>query len=163
MDAPLRGEVSAQDRFWAKVDRSGTCWEWTAQRNGDGYGRFTLGGRDVGAHRVSYEWENDPIPDGMQIDHTCHNPGCVNPAHLRLATYLLNGQNRDGAYANSSTGVRGVSWDKRRRKWCATVRVNWRTAYFKRFNTLGEAEAAITAWRRENLPYSEMDKRKEAA
>lgn len=163
MEAPARGDVPPETLFWEKVSKGPGCWDWTATKNADGYGSFWHRGAMVGAHRLAYIWEHGPIPDGMQVDHTCHNPGCVNPSHLRLATYLLNGQNRDGAYANSSTGVRGVSWDKRTKKWSAAVRVNYRTAYFKRFKTLEEAESAITAWRAENLPYSEMDKRNEVA
>jgi hypothetical protein len=44
------------------------------------------------SHRVYWERENGPIPEGLQIDHLCRNPGCVNPAHLELVTNAENTQ-----------------------------------------------------------------------
>ena len=163
MDAPLRGTVPVETLFWQKVAKGPDCWEWTAAKNADGYGSFWHNGAMVGAHRLSYAWEHGPIPDGMQVDHTCLNPPCVNPSHMRLATYLINGQNRKGAYSNSASGVRGVHWDRATSKWVAAARVNYRHVQIGRFRKKDEAVEAVTKWRRENMPYSEMDKRKEPA
>ena len=56
---------TAEERFWAKVDRRGPdeCWIWTAYRDPDGYGQFGLNGRNVKAHRYAYEQLVGPIPD----------------------------------------------------------------------------------------------------
>lgn len=77
-------------RFWAKVDKNGPngCWVWTAA-NASGYGRFWVGHLVV-AHRFAYELLVGPIPDGMQLDHLCRNPPCVNPAHLEPVTCRVN-------------------------------------------------------------------------
>lgn len=75
--------------FWAKVDTSGACWEWRGGRV-NGYGRFNIDGKQIGAHRVSYELAHGSIPAGLDILHACDNPGCVNPAHLRPGTQLEN-------------------------------------------------------------------------
>lgn len=74
-----------EERFWAKVDAGGDCWEWTASRF-DGYGRFGVAGRQQGAHRVAYEILVGPIPADLVIDHLCRNRGCVNPDHLEPVT-----------------------------------------------------------------------------
>src|SRR5699024_6855726 len=65
MDAPIRGTVPAEVLFWAKVRKSPGCWEWTAGRSREGYGNFWFNNTMVRAHRLSFEWSNGPIPDGM--------------------------------------------------------------------------------------------------
>ena len=81
--------MTAAERFWAKVDRSGECWLWTAA-TANGYGRFRWRGRASFAHRVVYELEVGPIPEGLQIDHLCRTRNCVNPSHLELVTQAEN-------------------------------------------------------------------------
>jgi hypothetical protein len=77
-------------RFWEKVDQTSSCWEWTASRYHDGYGRFQLDGKSQSAHRVSWTLANGPIPDGECVLHTCDNPPCVRPSHLFLGTQQDN-------------------------------------------------------------------------
>lgn len=82
---------TVEERFWAKVDKTETCWLWTAGRNRDGYGLFSSQrGGQRSAHRIAYEWERGPIPDGLQIDHLCRVTSCVNPAHLEAVTGRVN-------------------------------------------------------------------------
>jgi hypothetical protein len=81
----------AEERFWEKVEWSEGCWLWQGA-TAKGYGRFaTIARRSPSAaHRVAYELAVGPIPDGMQIDHLCRTPRCVNPAHLEPVTVRLN-------------------------------------------------------------------------
>lgn len=74
------------ERLARNTDRSGECWLWLRRRNKDGYGVTEHDGRTIGAHRFAYLVLVGPIPDGLQLDHLCKIPACVNPAHLEPVT-----------------------------------------------------------------------------
>jgi len=78
------------DRFWSKVDKTDSCWNWTAGVSGRRYGEFCINGKMIGAHRVSYEDKNGEIPKGLVIDHLCKNTLCVNADHLEVVTQKEN-------------------------------------------------------------------------
>ena len=42
------------------------------------------------AHRISYEACVGTIPSDLEILHSCDNPACVNPGHLRADTHSQN-------------------------------------------------------------------------
>jgi hypothetical protein len=89
------------DRFWSKVKYPGNdqyCWEWTAGLKGKKnheYGTFQLASYiSIYAHRFSWEFYNGPIPNDLQVLHTCDNTKCVNPEHLFLGTNYDNVQDK---------------------------------------------------------------------
>lgn len=92
-------------RFWSFVEKTDGCWFFGGSMAANGYGRFFTTEGTVAAHRYAYEQVVGPIPEGLDLDHMCHNedadcPGgwecrhraCVNPDHLDPATRALNMQ-----------------------------------------------------------------------
>jgi hypothetical protein len=89
------GSPKMLERFWSRVRKSGGRWEWTACINQDGYGMVRVFGRaSKGAHRVSWEMANGPIPHGGHILHRCDNRRCVRPDHLFLGDNAANTADR---------------------------------------------------------------------
>jgi hypothetical protein len=100
---PERIVGDTERRFWAFVKKGDGCWHFSGSIASNGYGRFFTTDGVVAAHRFAYEETVGPVPDGLDLDHLCHNrdrscPGgwdcahrrCVNPAHLEPASRSLN-------------------------------------------------------------------------
>lgn len=78
-------------RFWSKVRKGPHCWEWTAARDGHGYGQIWFNGRLDKAPRVAWQLTIGPIPPRTMVRHfICDNPPCVRPEHLRLGDQVAN-------------------------------------------------------------------------
>ncbi len=100
----MQGKPNVLVRLRSKIDVRGPddCWPWLDSTR-DGYGRFRLRGKKVQAHRLAYVLLVGPVPDGLLLDHTCHNTDetcnlgsecphrrCCNPAHLEPVTHRMN-------------------------------------------------------------------------
>lgn len=85
--------VRLKERFWSKValpDANG-CMEWLAAKDNNGYGRFAVYDTTTRlAHHVAIFLMEGRDPRGSVVMHTCDNPPCVAPGHLRVGTYRDN-------------------------------------------------------------------------
>lgn len=101
-----------------------------------------------------HRWVMD-APDDMQVDHRDGKDTLNNRRdNLRIATRSENQQNRGGANRNSKSGIRGVSWSKRDRKWQATIGINGQQKHLGYFHDIHKAEATVIYARAEMMPFS---------
>lgn len=95
--------VSVIDRLSTHSQKTESgCLLWTGTIHRTGYGHIKVDGQTRGAHVVSYEQHVGPVPEGLILDHTCHDPDecvggwsclhrrCINPEHLEPVTQLEN-------------------------------------------------------------------------
>lgn len=90
--------MDVSDRFWSKVDIQGPddCWLWQGNSHVKGYGIFWFEGKNVRANRHALSITKGPAPfEGALSLHSCDNPPCCNPAHLRWGTQQDNVDDRN--------------------------------------------------------------------
>jgi hypothetical protein len=95
--------------FWDRVAFLGAgesdCWPFDGAKSVAGYGTFRrpLTRKMVPAHRFAFELTHGRVPVGMVL-HSCDNPPCCNPGHLREGSAADNALDRE---------IRGrVNWKK---------------------------------------------------
>jgi len=89
----LGGSCDQTERFWSSVDKSRgpkECWIWNGYIGTRGYGRTTFRGKYQQAHRVAWQIDFGPIPEGKHVLHRCDNKKCVNPMHLWIGSHKDN-------------------------------------------------------------------------
>jgi hypothetical protein len=111
------------ERFWAKVRKGAPdeCWPWTGKVDPYGYGQFKENNRFIRAHRRAAELTLGRQPRQL-ILHSCDNPPCCNPGHLREGTTQDNtrdmmerGRGRPGRPSGELNTRARLTWDDVRR------------------------------------------------
>lgn len=143
-------DMSASERFWRKVDKSETCWNWQGSVDGGGYGIFWPDNAKIAkSHRFSYQEIVGPIPKGLHVDHLCKNRKCVRPEHLQTVTQQENNENTLTRSDNTS-GFKGVSYHKATGKWMAYGQYKGKNNYLGVYKTPEEAAQTAKKFRLEN-------------
>jgi hypothetical protein len=109
--------------------------------NTKGYRQITIDGVPYVAHRLVWLITYDKWPT-EQLDHINGDRDDNRVANLRQASQTQNKAN-GGAYRNNTSGYRGVSWHKRRKRWIAHIRVGGKRKSLGYFVT---PDAAYTAY-----------------
>lgn len=98
-----RPSIPLIDRLNSRIDRTDSCWIWSGKVDKTGYGSFGMrvekASRTRTAHKIVYETLVGEVPEGMQLDHLCKVPLCVNPEHLEIVTPRENTLRSDGIAA----------------------------------------------------------------
>jgi hypothetical protein len=132
---PGGGRRDVMERFIEKVvPQANGCWLWTGSVTAQGYGSFWFGRdgfRQVRANKAAYLLFRGPLPVGMQTDHLCKTPRCVNPDHLEAVTHAENmrRERRPLAPTSAPLGTRNLGRHNDRKTHC------WRGHPFSPENT----------------------------
>lgn len=97
----LRGEelrvsrsfgLSTAERLleYAAPDPETGCIIWNGKITKKGYGQIGIDGVSYLVHRVAWELEKGPVPEGLVLDHLCRRPPCFNVHHLEPVTNYVN-------------------------------------------------------------------------
>ena len=105
-----------------------------------GYLVIGLNGTKYLAHRLAWFYSYGTWPLG-EIDHIDRNRQNNSLVNLRDTTRGENALNV-GARMQSSSGIKGVSWDKVCNRWRVQMRVKGKQTYIGVFKTLDEATVA---------------------
>jgi len=103
--------VPIAERFWSRVYKFESCWEWFGLVDRKGYGRIRNAGEQISTHRLSWELANGHIPAGKHVLHTCDLRWCVNPDHLYLGNNDDNISDKvaHGRVSKQNGSVNGMS------------------------------------------------------
>ncbi len=118
--------VDAEDYEWLSK------YKWHVDK-GDStdYAARSIAGKNFRMHREILN-----APEGLLVDHRNHNGLDNRRENLRLCTASENNMNRrPSKRANKSSRFKGVSWDKRRRRYQAYIQQNGKTVRIGRFKS----------------------------
>lgn len=86
------------------------CLIWLGAVVRGGYGTIKIEGKRRVAHGIAYELHKGIVPAGLELDHLCRTPSCINPNHLEAVTHrenMLRGNTLAAHHAAQTHCLRG--------------------------------------------------------
>ena len=114
----MRTNKTIEERLQHQSLGIGEHMIWCGTLSRRGYGKLSVGGKAIPAHRLAWLVEYGPIPAGLLVLHLC--PGephaCIRAEHLYLGTHADNAKDRDRAghnrESNKTQCPRGHPYDE---------------------------------------------------
>lgn len=125
---------------WKQTCRTSWAGKVAGTKHCKGYQQICLDGVVYLAHRLAWLYVHGEFPAGP-LDHKDRNRTNNRIDNLRPVNGSQNQQNRV-AQRNSTSGLKGVCWDKSRQKWSAHIRVDDKQKTIGRYDTREAAYAA---------------------
>lgn len=113
------------------------------QSTSTGHVRLKIHGGTFYMHHVVWCWHHGTWP--TYLDHINNNPSDNRIENLREATHTQNMWNSKGRAGQ--TGIKGVVWEKAKKRYRVRMRANGKRLSFGYFKTLEEARIAVEAAR----------------
>jgi hypothetical protein len=120
-----------------KIIALNKTWGLSKTGNGRYYIHAFIDGRKRTLHRFLMGY-----PDGL-IDHMNHNSLDNRLSNLRLATRSQNNANKGKRRSDNTSGVTGVYFDKKVKKFKARIWINGKSKWVGQFDSIEEADSAM--------------------
>lgn len=89
-----QGIANTIDDIWNLIDKTNDCWIWLGRKDKDGYGVWSINGKNVRPHRLMVELDGRKIESPFISRHLCNKRDCVNPKHIVAGTQKENVQDQ---------------------------------------------------------------------
>ena len=132
-----RGPIRAGD-IAGKIDKNG-------------YRQVMIAGKEYAAHRLCWAIHHGAAPAGM-IDHINGDKSDNRISNLRDASRAINNQNLRSAHSRNCSGLLGVTFDKSRGRFVASIFSGGKKINLGRFLSADDAHAAYVKAKRELHP-----------
>lgn len=91
LDIKVRRDLPALERLLLKCERTPDgCLMFRGPLTPKGYAHVWVDGKMRFLHVVTWEEKNGPVPEGLELDHTCKHRACCEEGHLEPVTHQVN-------------------------------------------------------------------------
>lgn len=127
--------------FWQINSKSGVrVGDVAGSPDNNGYNIIRIGKKNYKAHRLAFLLMEGYMPEN-DIDHKDRDPSNNKWNNLREASKQCNARNRK-VRTGSVSGITGVTWYKRYKKWRSVIMINGKNIYLGQFNKKHDAAKA---------------------